>query len=192
MSDYIDPSSVVYCTGTTAESDRRMGELMLYLADVCSSDEHWGATKLNKLLRLIDRMGFAEFGEPITGTEYTRQMHGPVPRRLLPVKRMLLETGAAIEKPRSFFGKQQKQLVALREANLSLFTARQIALVDRIVRREWGKSAKQMSDETHGLAWKIAGQNGTRIPYEAVYISDEPITEFDVERTKAVAEVAGF
>ena len=68
------------------DPDRRLAELILYIAEKCERDPNFGATKLNKILAFADFSAYFETGRPITGAEYMRTPQGPVPRRLPPVR----------------------------------------------------------------------------------------------------------
>jgi len=69
--------------------DKRLGELMLYVAWKCADDPKFGATKLNKILYFSDFLSFLRTGEAITGSEYVKQKNGPIPKHLVPVRESL-------------------------------------------------------------------------------------------------------
>ena len=50
---------------------------------------------------------------------------------------------------------------------------------------------KEVKTYSHGRAWEIA-KEGELIPYEAVFISDEPVTFEDVEMVKELAAKYGW
>lgn len=150
---------------------------MLHIAERCENDASFGATKLNKVLFFSDFLAFGEFGEPITGVEYFRLRFGPAPRRLLPLQAQLVRKGDAALQQRTHLGPRQKRLIALRPADLSLFTAREIALVDKVIEALDGMGAGKVSDLSHhfSVGWKIATDKEA-IPYETVFLSDQPLT----------------
>jgi hypothetical protein len=88
-------------------------------------------------------------------------------------------------------GHQQKRPVALRPADLRVFSADDIAIVDHVIEALRRKTAKGVSTQSHGKAWEVATEKGP-IPYEAVFLSDEPVTRSDVSRTKELARVHGW
>ncbi len=55
----------------------------------------------------------------------------------------------------------------------------------------WNQSAKYVSEYSHGMAWKIAEAGGL-IPYESVFISDDPVTFEEVNMVKALADKYGW
>ena len=81
-------------------------------------------------------------------------------------------------------GRTQNRAVNLRAPNLSVFSAEQISLVDRIIEELWDLDAEAVSDLSHRMmGWRLADLNET-IPYETVFISSEPLTETDVQRAR--------
>ena len=48
---------------------------------------------------------------------------------------------------------QQQRVVPLRSADLSIFTAAEIAAVDKIVDAFWNHTATEVSEFSHGIAW---------------------------------------
>jgi len=85
----------------------------------------------------------------------------------------------------------RERAYALREPNYDLFSAREIAIVEEHIRFFWNWPAKDISAYSHGMAWKLA-DDGDLIPYEAVFISDDPVTEEDVTRVKELAAEHGW
>ena len=174
-----------------ADAEKRLGELMLHIANKCEDDPTFGATKLNKILWWADFISYARTGRPITGVEYHRLGNGPAPKRLLPVRKKLIAKKDAVVKERPIYNRTQIRLIPLREAKYDLFTAEQIALVDEIISGLWEEPAKYISELSHGKAWEVA-KDGQSMPYESIFLSDSPITRFDVIRTLELAEQYGW
>src|SRR5437016_2393135 len=167
------------------ENEVNYRELVLYICQKCATDKKFGATKLNKILYFCDFLAYAELGEPITGFEYQRLPNGPAPRRVLPMREEMVnkrDLGIQIIPLRG--GRTQHRAVNLRVPDLSVFTAGQIALVDRVIEELWDLDAEQVSELSHRMAgWRLAAL-GETIPYETVFISIEPLTETDVQRAR--------
>ena len=171
--------------------DKRLGELMLYVAKRCQFDPNFGGTKLNKILFYSDFCSFGRRGKPITGAEYVKQEFGPIPKRLVPVRQQLEQRKEAAVQKVDFLGREQQRLVALREPDLSLFTGEEIALVDEVIEYLKGKTAKEVSELSHNRIWRVA-RLGHSIPYEAVFVSDDNPTEGDIERGKELVQQHGW
>lgn len=150
---------------------RKLKELMLYVADKSTSDPTFGATKLNKILFFSDFLAYVDLGHSITGAEYQKLEHGPAPRQLLPVQNELLDERAAVVTPIAFHVGTQRRLTALRPADLSLFTAGEISLVDEILQQLWGRTAAEVSDLSHewSLGWQVV-RMGETIPYATALV----------------------
>lgn len=167
--------------------EERLRELILYIAQKCGDDPGFGATKLNKILWNADMCSYAQYGEPVTGLEYMKLPNGPAPRRLLPVKTLMLEKGEIVEQPRAVGRRTQNRIIPMREPNLTMFSGRDIAMVDNAVEFLWGKTAVEVSAMSHGVAWRVA-ELQAGIPYEAAFLSDEGVTDYD--RTRAAELIA--
>lgn len=171
--------------------DKRLGELMLYIAKKSQFDQNFGGTKLNKILFYVDFCSYGRSGKSITGAEYIKQEFGPTPKRLIPVRKRLETRKEAAVQRVDFLGKEQQRLVALRDPDLSIFSGEEIALVDQVIEYLRGKTAKEVSELSHNRAWRVARMGGS-IPYEAVFISDENPNERDVERGMELVEQHGW
>jgi hypothetical protein len=188
--------TVVISTHVTFEfpdmnPDARLRELILYIAEKCTSDIYFGATKLNKILWHSDAASYAYYGEPITGAAYFKLERGPAPRKLYPVKQRMLDQMEIVEKKSPLGQRTQIRIIPLRESDLSMFKARDIALVDRAIEHLWNKDASEVSRESHTKAWELVGFKES-IPYESVFLSHEGITGRDIERTRALATKYGW
>lgn len=165
---------------------KRLRELIVYISDTCQEDPNFGATKLNKILFHSDFKSFARYGKPITGERYQRLERGPAPKRLLPERSKLQEDGAIALRRVHFAGGYQDRIIPLRDPDLSIFSGQEIALVDEIIDELWDKTAAEVSTESHGIVWRTR-YDGDLIPYEAAFLSEEPITLGDISRTEELA-----
>ena len=86
----------------------------------------------------------------------------------------------------------QKQPVPLREPDLGIFGPEQVALVDEVITGLWNMNAAETSRWSHGKAWRAAVSDGELIPYEAVFVSDAPIDQSDIARTRDLAARHGW
>ncbi len=168
-------------------------ELILYVAEKSADDPSFGATKLNKILFFSDFLAYGMLGRPITGATYQRQDQGPVARGMLPAQKTLEREGAATVVQRVYFTRPQKRLINLRPADISSFTAEEIALVDRVIEALGHRNASEVSmlSHQHVLAWQLAGDR-QEIPYEAVFLSTDPPTPTDIRRGQELAQEHGW
>ena len=159
----------------------RLRELMLFVAERCQDDPKFGVTKLNKILFYCDFFAFAKFGKPITGVPYNKLPYGPVPTGAENARRKMEQDGDVLVPPEGFSPFRPKRMVPCREPDLTLFSGPEIALVDGIIGVLSEATGSQLRDMSHGKAWQAVGPNQA-IPYEAVFLSDEPYSEEDVAR----------
>jgi Protein of unknown function (DUF4065) len=175
------------------QNTEKFKELILYVCEKSAADPRFGATKLNKILFLSDFWAYANLREPITGVEYMKLPYGPAPRPLLPIRQEMEKNGElAIQETTLDPEMARKRPINLRAAKLSVFSAEEIALVDKVIdfcKRATGSGVSRYTHSWHG--W-IAAEEGETIPYETVFISDEPITPFEIARGKELAAKYGW
>ena len=170
---------------------QKFRELIIYIAERCQDAEFFGATKLNKILYRADFEAFRRFGRPITGAPYFRLPKGPAPKALKPVRRDLKAEGAIEIEYRPVGNLVQARVVPLRAPYRDLFSAGELALVDEIIKDLWDQTAEEVSDASHDIIWR-GRQDQEDIPYEAVYLSNDPLTEEDIRRSKELAKELGW
>lgn len=163
------------------ESRARLRELMLFVAERCQYDPKFGVTKLNKILFYCDFFAFAKLGKPITGMPYDKLPYGPVPKAAESTRRQMERDEDVFVPPEGYSPSRLRRMVPRRAANLNLFSGPEIALVDGIIEALSDATGSQLRDLSHGKAWQSVEMYQT-IPYEAIFVSDEPYTEEDIAR----------
>lgn len=161
------------------EAKAKLRELVLYIAGQCEGDRTFGAVKLNKILFYADFISFAEHGEPVTGVQYKKYPLGPVPVVLKRERKKMEADGDIVIRKKTYYGGTQHRVTPIREPDFEKLNARDIALVDHIIKAFANHSGGAMSDLSHDRAWRNASEGDT-IPYEAAFVSDEPLTERDI------------
>lgn len=169
-------------------NDAKLRELILYYARRSEGDETFGKTKLNKLLFYADFDAYLSLGRSITCQEYVKQPRGPVPSRVNSMLSEMEASGDLVLIERQYFGLVQMRPYARREPSLSLFSGPEIALVDQVLTRFWGRSAADVSELSHDfIGWKVYGM-GETIPYETALVDDGPLTEAQIAFGQALAQ----
>jgi hypothetical protein len=161
------------------ESRKRLRELILFIAERCLNDPTFGAVKLNKILFFADFISFARYGEPITGTSYGKLPLGPVPTAARAVRAEMEAADEIFMVMEGYNPSPRHRLIARREADLGGFKPRDIVLIDGIIETLHGVSGSAVSEVSHDRAWESV-EDYEMIPYEAAYISGEPLTERDL------------
>lgn len=154
----------------------KLKETILFVAHQCEGDPTFGSVKLNKILWYSDFDAYRKHGEAITAARYQHQPEGPVLLAMPPIKREMQAEGL-VREIQGTQGPTHKRLVALRQPDLSQFSAQEIALVTEYITKFWHVSAKKVSDYSHTtMAWRLT-VNGQEIPYAAAFAADEPLGE---------------
>lgn len=176
------------------EPHTRLWQLILHIAQCSEGDPTFGKVKLAKILYYADFTSYRDYGQPVTGASYKKLQFGPVPKDFLDILDEMKNSGEIyIRKEKAFptATRDYDRVLAIHEANLVQFSGRDIALVDRLIRQFWNKSAGEISDQSHGFAWHVVGNNEP-IPYSAALLSDEGITDEDIAQAQELIQAYGW
>lgn len=165
--------------------EKKLAELILYISQKCANDPTFGATKLNKILCFSDFTFYAYNGTGITNVDYQKLPAGPAPRRLLPVRDGMIEAGdLAIQEVPLRSGRTQKRTVNLRAPKLDMFSGAEIAMVDSVIESLREVDAKAVSERSHEMVGWLVTEEGEVIPYNTVYFSNPPLTDWEIYRAQ--------
>jgi hypothetical protein len=89
------------------------------------------------------------------------------------------QDGDVFMSPEGYSPFRPKRMIPRRDADLTLFSGPEVALVDGIIEALCDATSSQLRDVSHGKAWGAVGMTWC-IPYEAVFLSDEPYKEEDI------------
>jgi len=156
--------------------NKKFKELVLYIADKSKDDPFFGATKLNKILFLVDFKCYAWQGKSFTGAKYVHLQNGPAPNEILGIVESLQHEKRAKIKEIACHGYTQKRLVPLMGADTSIFTEEELLLIDATIEQTKNTNATEISDWSHTLMpWRLT-KNGEEIPYCTAYmLQNHPI-----------------
>jgi uncharacterized phage-associated protein len=138
-------------------------------------------TALYKLLYFIDFDYYEKYEEQLMGLTYMKNTYGPTPREFMSVMDEMKVEGEAEEVKSNYFTFEQKKFLPRRVANLTFFTAQELAMIDSVLARYSDMSAKQLSDLTHeDTPWAAAADN-ENVKYEHVFYRPEKLSvrEYD-------------
>lgn len=161
------------------ESKERLRQLILFIAERCQADPNFGMTKLVKILHRADFESFARYGESITGSRYKKFPYGPVSQAALDVRDEMEKRGDIVVVKEGYSPYLRNRVLPLETADLDGFSGRDIALIDGVIQMFHKRTATFVSEFSHDRAWEAADWYEA-IPYEAAFVSDEPLTERDV------------
>ena len=167
-------------------------EIVLYISKRSEDDRSFGATKLNKLLFYMDFDSYRLLGSPITGATYQHLAEGPAPRQLLTERDNLIAVGDAALEERERYSVTQHRLVPGREPNLDLFSQDELEIVENVLAKFRAYNAREISDHSHEeWGWRVT-EDSEDIPYEAAWISSDPLTQAQIEVGREIAAKAGL
>jgi hypothetical protein len=171
--------------GGTEYDARKLQELIVYVAGRSENDTRFGSTKLNKILFYADFESFRRTGQSITGAVYQRLPNGPAPHQLLPALGALV--GSVTERRVQTPAGSQRRIVPLRDADTSLFSGTEIALVEEVLTALAPMTGKQVSDASHNtMAWQLT-QDGQEIPYGTAFLTVSTPAPSDLVWLKGIA-----
>ena len=137
---------------------------MLYVVGACRHRLSFDVPELAGALYLCDFAAYDRLGCSITGSSYVKEQRGPIPSGFDEALDALVGDGRAV-------------------ANVSMFTAPEIALVDEVVGR---LDASVGSEWSYGAGWNAVAF-GEEIPYCFAGVSDDDLSDADLERAREIA-----
>lgn len=170
---------------------RRLSEAVLYVSKKCETAPYFGLVKLNKILWRCDFDSFAQRGQPVTGRQYQRLKQGPAPVEMRPVLNELQAAGILKIVRVTKGNREEQRPTALVDPVLTFFSPQDLECLNHAIEVLWNKTGKEVSDLSHGAAWKTAEQ-GEAIPYEFAYLSDEQLKRRQETKLLKLAEAHGW
>lgn len=150
----------------------KLAELILYVSDRHATDENYGSVRLAETLFYADFLYLAQTGRSITGETYVRKGQGPVPTHLSDTCGRLQRERALVMAERLVPGSAQERPMSARWADLSAFSAEEIAVVDYVVGKLKGVGETAVSELSQRFkAWELA-EDGEEIPYQTAFLSE--------------------
>lgn len=144
---------------------------VLYLCKKLGGEVH-GKKKLAKLLYFADFDFYEKHQASITGDTYKALPMGPVPAGMAEVVEGMVKRRLVEQRSEQQFGEgyaPTEVYKALAEPDLSIFSADELKMLDRVVRLYGGLNGKQLEDITHAEAPYTAAESFKEIPYEFTY-----------------------
>jgi len=190
LKELVDPSNLHY-EFPLGNNEGRFKELVLYVANACVSDPTYSKIKLLKIAFHSDFESYGTHRQPITGIPYRKLPYGPCPANFPRIQQEMVRDRLIHVHRHRVHDFTSQRLLPLQEPSFQYLTARDTFIINRWIQFFWNKSAKYVSEYSHGMAWKTAPDGGL-IPYEAVFISDDPVTFEEVDMVKALAKKYGW
>ncbi len=135
---------------------RKLEELLVFVSRHPAVTDV-GLTKLWKLLFFIDQESLRVLGQTITGSDYIKYQHGPVPSRGEKHLKKLCREKAITCRQRLHGGYRLNEVHPQREHEATMFSEAELEMADRVCRRLGRKNASQLSELSHAdPAWHYA------------------------------------
>lgn len=168
-----------------AYDETKFTEMVLYVASRLAGSPTGGATKLNKVLFFAEFTHFRRYGMAISGCEFQKLEHGPAPRQLVPVRKRLIASQEARLAKDDFLGRPQHRLVPLREPNVAVFSANELATIHDVLDQFQNFTALQVSGLSHlEPGWRLT-ELGETIPYSTALLDMPQISTPTSRRLQA-------
>lgn len=120
--------------------------------------ENLGTTKLWKLIYFIDTKHLREFGVSLTGSEYIKYEHGPVPSRGERVLKKLSKSGTINVKSVDYGSYRQNHISTAKEA-IAPFSEDELTVIESVCIELGRETATNLSEISHlEPAWINADQ----------------------------------
>jgi uncharacterized phage-associated protein len=129
-------------------SDRKLSELIVYLGQHPGVN-NLGSTKLWKLIFFTEAKFVRNHGESMTGSEFIKYEHGPVPSRGDKFLKKLIRCGDVTSTPRNIGGKTLNEIKSVRAADLSVFSKEERDIIDKVCSEFGLKTASALSELSH-------------------------------------------
>lgn len=169
----------------------RLQEAALYIMEKCAEAEAFGLTKLNKILWRADFRAYASRRLPVTGRQYQRLPQGPVPVEMFPVLQEMLRYEYVRIERRPVGPYEEQRPIPLVKPSLRYFSPDDLAYLDASVADYWGHSARDVSEDSHGVAWATR-ENGDPMAYDLALLLDAPLAEDEAQRLANIGRKMGW
>ncbi len=157
----------------TRKNLNKFKQVLLYVLGKVGGKPNVGETVLNKLLYFIDFDYYEKFEENLMGATYIKNHHGPTPVELKVVMESMKKDGMIEEVKSKYFTHDQKKFLALKKADLSILSGREIEHIDEVLARLADKNAHEISEYSHHDVPWLTREIGEALSYESVFYRDE-------------------
>ncbi len=152
---------------------KKFKEVLLYILEKVGAMPNIGETAIYKLLYFIDFDYYEKYEEQLIGAKYIKNHYGPTPVEFTDIVNEMMLAGELEKVKSKYFQYEQKKYLPRRAPDLKDLNAQEIQLIDDVLARLSGKSAKELSEYSHGdIPWK-SHQDGEVIDYENVFYRDD-------------------
>ena len=156
-------------------------EVLLYILSKVGAKPNVGETVIYKLLYFIDFNFYEKYEEQLIGATYIKNHHGPTPIEFRAIIKEMVSAEELECVQSKYFNLLQKKYLPRRESDLSLFTAKELQLIDDVLNKLSNMTAVSISEYSHGDVPWITTPKGEKIDYESVFYRTPPYSVRDYE-----------
>ncbi|KKQ71432.1 MAG: helix-turN-helix domain protein [Candidatus Peregrinibacteria bacterium GW2011_GWC2_39_14] len=149
-------------------------QVLLYILEKVGGKPNIGLTVLYKLLYFIDFDYYEKYEEQLMGLTYIKNHHGPTPKEFIKVVEEMKRIGELEEVKSQYFKYEQRKYLPRIATDLSKLNGREIEIINSVLGRLSDKSAKELSDYSHGDVPWMTHEEGEEISYESVFYRNDP------------------
>lgn len=154
----------------------KLRNVLLYILERCGGKPNVGETVLYKLLYFSDFNFYEIYEEHMTGAQYRKLPFGPVPQNIEAVLAKMIEDSKLQRIVSEYHGYPQTRYIPLEKADLTLMSAAEKDVLDRVIDRFSDWSASAISEFSHkDLPWR-ATDDGDIIDYELAFYRESPFS----------------
>ena len=152
---------------------KKFKEVLLYVLEKVGAKPNIGETAIYKLLYFIDFDFYEKYEEQLIGATYIKNNYGPTPVEFAKIVEDMEKRGELERIKSKYFDYEQKKYLPRRSSDLAVLSALETSHIDDVLNRLSDKSAKELSDYSHGdVPWAIA-EDKKVISYESVFYRDK-------------------
>jgi len=149
-------------------------EVLLYILNKVGSKPNVGETVIYKLLYFIDFDYYEKYEEQLIGATYIKNHYGPTPPEFKKITEQMEKDNELEEVKSKHYQFPQTKYLPRREADLSLFNANEIQLIDSVLEKLSHFNANQISEYSHEDVPWLTTEMGKTIDYEKVFYRQKP------------------
>lgn len=162
-------------------NSNKFTNILLYILHKCGGKPNVGETVLYKLLYFADFNYYEIYEEHLTGAQYLKFSHGPVPQNIENILIQMTDSGQIHRIKTMYHGFPQTKFIALKFADLTTFSAAERKVIDKVIEQFSDWSAKKISDYSHDdKPWRATDENEL-IDYELVFYRRPPYSVREYE-----------
>lgn len=144
-------------------------QVLLYILNKVGARPNIGETVLYKLLYFIDFNFYEKYEEQLIGATYIKNHHGPTPVEFKKLVEVMIEKGEIERVRSSYFNFPQTKYLPRKTHEISVFSAREIEVIDQVLNRLSDMNATAISEYSHKDVPWLAVEKGQKIKYESVF-----------------------